>query len=214
MKRKRVEDDPSSPTPRKTRAQVPDEDDSEDEIALGTPSKRRRGEQSLAREIHQTRVNENGENATNGVNGLGTPRSQRKVLFSTPTKPRQEESSNETPAIIRNADRSARRKSARRLIERAINDDESDEEGLDEEDTLAQQILGEDEEDEDEDLDQDGSPIPETPSKRGRGRPKGRSQKRRSPTPPQNLPSHELYFWQNRPGGSKTSNNTDRKSVV
>lgn len=213
MKRKRIEDDPGTPTPRKTRAQVPDEDDLEDEIALGTPeaetpSKRRRGEQSLAREIHGAKVNGNGENATNGINGLGTPRSRRKVLFSTPTKPRQEEFSNGTPAIVRNADRSARRKSARRLIERAINGEESDEEALDEEDTLAQQILGEDEEDEDEGLDQEGSPILETPSKRGRGRPKGRSQKRRSPTPPQNLPPHELYFWQNRPGGSKTSNNT------
>ncbi|OCL14516.1 ORC2-domain-containing protein [Glonium stellatum] len=213
MKRKRTEDDPGTPTPRKTRAQALNEDDLEDDITLGTsevetPSKRKRGDQPLARGIHYGKVNRNAEISKNGINGPGTPRSQRRVLFSTPTKSRQEESTNGTPTIVRNADRSARRKSARRLIERTINGDESDEEVLDEEDTLAQQILGEDEDDEDEDLDQEGSPTPETPSKRGRGRPKGRSQKRRSPTPPQHLPPHELYFWQNRPGGSKTSNNT------
>ncbi|KAI9791964.1 MAG: Origin recognition complex subunit 2 [Peltula sp. TS41687] len=50
-----------------------------------------------------------------------------------------------------------------------------------------------------------------TPSKRGRGRgpaAKGSVRKRRSATPPQDLPAHEEYFFQNRPGGNKTSTNT------
>jgi len=47
---------------------------------------------------------------------------------------------------------------------------------------------------------------PATPSKRGRGRAKGSKNRIRSPTPPGDLPSHELYFSQNRPGRSKTAN--------
>jgi origin recognition complex subunit 2 len=46
-------------------------------------------------------------------------------------------------------------------------------------------------------------PEPQTPSKRKRGRRAAREE-----TPPQNLPPNERYFWDNRPGGSKTSNNT------
>jgi origin recognition complex subunit 2 len=95
-----------------------------------------------------------------------------------------------------------------------LNGAESDEEVLDEEDELAEQILG-DEEDTEAGAEeaQEEAPVPDTPSKRGRGRPKGsgkvgRPRKQRSPTPPTELPAHEEYFWQNRPGGTKTSNNT------
>lgn len=59
----------------------------------------------------------------------------------------------------------------------------------------------------DEDVEQ--SQAPETPSKDARrGRPKGRRKRARTPTPPRTLPPHEHYFFQNRPGGNKTSNNT------
>ncbi|EON65879.1 hypothetical protein W97_05121 [Coniosporium apollinis CBS 100218] len=212
MKRKRAEKDAAASTPtKKTRADIPG-DDLEDEIAVAatTPSKRTPSKPSLIRDLHQARTN----GATNGfTNGDLTPRTQRKVLFSTPTKQREDEPVDGTPTnarnpIIRNADRSARRKSAGRLIERTISGDQSDED-VDEEDTLARQIWDEDEEEAEEDIlgEVDEEAIPETPSKRGRGRPKGR-QRKRSPTPPTNLPPHELYFYQNRPGGTKTSNNT------
>jgi origin recognition complex subunit 2 len=112
---------------------------------------------------------------------------------------------------VRNADRSARRKSNRRILERTFNGAESDEEALEEEDELAEQILDAEEEEGPEPAQE--APVPETPSKRGRGRPKGsgkagRPRKERSPTPPTELPPHEEYFYQNRPGGAKTSNHT------
>ncbi|KAI9826902.1 MAG: Origin recognition complex subunit 2 [Thelocarpon impressellum] len=118
--------------------------------------------------------------------------------FATPTK---------THAPSRNADRSARRKSARTVIALTVADDLS-EDDVDEEDLLARRIW--DEEDEEDDLHEESNPltsVPATPSKRGRGRPKG-SKNRRSPTPPTGLPPHERYFHQNRPGGVKTSNHT------
>ncbi|KAG8532166.1 uncharacterized protein KY384_003806 [Bacidia gigantensis] len=48
------------------------------------------------------------------------------------------------------------------------------------------------------------SPMLATPSKKT----PGKRRKGKSPTPPQDLPPHENYFWQNRPGRAKTSNNT------
>ncbi|RMZ70962.1 origin recognition complex subunit 2 [Pyrenophora seminiperda CCB06] len=145
-----------------------------------------------------------------------TPKSTRKLVFETPTKSAKRDSPNDTPTIVRNADRSARRKSNRRILERTLNGHDSDDEALDEEDELAEHILDEETvhvEQTAEEAAQEEAPVPETPSKRGRGRPKGsgkvgRPRKQRSPTPPTELPPHEEYFWQNRPGATKTSNNT------
>jgi origin recognition complex subunit 2 len=112
---------------------------------------------------------------------------------------------------VRNADRSARRKSNRRILEHAEHGEESDEEAFDEEETLAEEILEEEGNAVEtvEEITQKEVPVPETPSKRKRGRPKGSGKKKpKSPTPPAELPPHEEYFWQNRPGGLKTSNNT------
>lgn len=130
----------------------------------------------------------------------------------------------ETPQWRRN-DRSARKKSARALIERVVAGDASDE---DEQEDLAQEIYdsSQDEEEEEEELeegaarrtqeiDQSEAAAAASPSKRPRGRPKKElapGQKRRtrkkSPTPPRDLPPYELYFAQNRPGAAKTSSNT------
>jgi origin recognition complex subunit 2 len=131
-----------------------------------------------------------------------------KKLFSTPVKA-QDESEADTPRITRNADRSARRKSTRTMIERTVLGNTSDN---DEDEDIAQEIYGSGE---DEDPDQDiygllhntaeDTTAPATPSKRGRK--KGTKNRQRSPTPPEDLEPHEKYFFQNRGGRPKTSNN-------
>ncbi|KAJ4354022.1 Origin recognition complex subunit 2 [Didymosphaeria variabile] len=214
-KRKRDEQDVENTSPRKLRTQTV-EDDRVSELEAQTPSRRGRGlvqENGTPRSI----LKQSGLRTEFGA----TPRSNRRLLFATPTKAASDETPSGTPTIVRNADRSARRKSNRKLIDRTINGPDSEDEALDEEDMLAQQILSEEEHGQDEEQDteagaQEAVPVPETPSKRPRGRPKGtgknqlaaKARKEREPTPPNELPAHEVYFWQNRPGGTKTSNNT------
>lgn len=111
----------------------------------------------------------------------------------------------DTPSRRNNADRSARKKSARALIDRVIDDDISDDEG-----DIAREIYesSEDEEESgDEKQAEDEGPESTTPSKTpGRKRGPAASLKR-SPTPPRDLPPHEQYFYQNKPGLTKTSGN-------
>lgn len=212
-KRTRDEDDTDDGTPRKLRARIADGPPDEQEWSEAqTPSRRHKtlllAENGTPRSILKK------SGLANGV--TATPNSSRKLLFDTPTKPPTTDTPNGTPTLVRNADRSARRKSNRRILERTLNGDDSEEEALDEEDILAKQILGDDGDEVEtgaKETVEDEIPVPETPSKRGRGRPKGsgkvgRPRKQRSPTPPTELPPHEQYFWQNRPGGTKTSNNT------
>jgi origin recognition complex subunit 2 len=234
-RRRDDDDDVDEETPRKLRARELDEaaeDEEEDKYDAQTPS--RRGRTHHLADIGTPKSILKKTGLLNGANGT-TPRSNRKLVFETPTKTPKDETPNGTPVIVRNADRSARRKSNKRILERTLNGDESGDEALDEEDELAEQILGDGDDDDDDDDDdkeaaelvaeetqQDEPVVPETPSKRGRGRPKGsgkaatkgpvkavgRPRKQRSPTPPTELPPHEEYFYQNRPGGTKTSNNT------
>ncbi|USP78562.1 hypothetical protein yc1106_05836 [Curvularia clavata] len=210
-KRRRDNDENDDATPQKLRARIADELlDDQEPIEAQTPSRKGRtylAEHGTPRSILKK------TGLTNGV--AATPKSTRKLVFETPTKSAKHESPDGTPTLVCNADRSARRKSNRRILERTLNGLESDEDALDEEDELAQQILDEpaDEAEQLIDAPQEEAPVPETPSKRGRGRPKGsgkvgRPRKQRSPTPPTELPPHEEYFWQNRPAGTKTSNNT------
>jgi origin recognition complex subunit 2 len=211
-KRRRDEDDVEEGTPRKVRAHVLEDTADEQETSdAQTPSKRSRAQQLAVNGTPKSILK---KSSLLNINNGATPRSNRKLVFETPTKTPKDDTPNGTPTIVRNADRSARRKSNKRLLERTLNGAESDEEVLDEEDELAEQILG-DEEDTEAGAEeaQEEAPVPDTPSKRGRGRPKGsgkvgRPRKQRSPTPPTELPAHEEYFWQNRPGGTKTSNNT------
>ncbi|ROW11667.1 hypothetical protein VPNG_05628 [Cytospora leucostoma] len=123
----------------------------------------------------------------------------------------------DTPGRRTIADRSARRKSARALIDRVVAGDVSDDEAGDE--GLAREIY-ESSADEDgereeqagrqvEDAEDDGAAsAAATPSKRPRGRPRKAVARKKSPTPPRDLPPHEMYFFQNKPGLTKTSNNT------
>jgi origin recognition complex subunit 2 len=212
-KRRRDDDDVvEGETPRKLRAQIAEEaSEALDTYNAQTPS--RRGKTHHLADVGTPKSILKKSSLANLQNGA-TPRSNRKLVFETPTKTPKDDTPNGTPTIVRNADRSARRKSNKRLLERTSNGDESDEEALEEEDDLAEQILG-DEEDAGPGAEeaQEEVPVPETPSKRGRGRPKGsgkvgRPRKQRSPSPPTELPPHEEYFYQNRPGGAKTSNNT------
>jgi origin recognition complex subunit 2 len=134
-----------------------------------------------------------------------------KTLFSTPVKENGATEA-DTPRIERNADHSARRKSTRTLIERTILGTTSDND--EEEEEIAEEIYNSEEEGI---VDEDGLGLlaelaedentPATPSKRGRK--KGSKNKQKSPTPPpQDLTPHEKYFYQNRGGRVKTSNNT------
>ena len=145
----------------------------------------------------------------------GTPTKPKgKVLFSTPTKPTNdgydEPLSRASASASRTADRSARKKSASTIIDRTVTQGMSDEDELADEDLLAKRIWEGDDAgngSESEGEAEDGlrsSTDPNTPSKI---RPRGR-RKRKSPTPLRDLPPHENYFWQNRPGRVKTSNNT------
>lgn len=175
-----------------------------------TPTKRLRGRPPGS--ANKAKSTPNGIEKHNEQGAL-TPKAIGKKLFTTPSKAPAEDSKIETPSLIRNADRSARRKSARTIIEQTITGDLSDDNDLDEEGTLARRIWDADEPEEEEeqagleDEPEVGPGDPTTPSKQGRGRPKG-ARRKRSPTPPQNLPPHERYFFQNRPGSIKTSNNT------
>ena len=128
------------------------------------------------------------------------------ALLSTPIKPAAGSKRNGAIPTVGNADRSARRRSARSIVERTANDGLRDDD-TEEEDSLARRIWDTDEvESEGQQDEADGELgtneyVPATPSKRKSGR------RKKSPTP-QNLPPHELYFWQHRPGKIKTSNNT------
>lgn len=154
------------------------------------------------------------------VSGLRTPsnRSKAKALFSTPTK----ENGASTPTRAR-ADRSAKKKSARLLLE------QDDEDVWDGGDRLAEEILAgeeaqgdtngqENEMIETVEVDTTESKTDKkdkkdktaaTPKRRA-GRPKGAKNKR-SPTPEGDLPPHERYFFQNRAGPPRTSNNNLNK---
>lgn len=148
-------------------------------------------------------INKRRDNETTPVKLL-----KGKRLFSTPVKDLGSLESNGSPALVRHADRSARRKSTKNIIERTIFGNTSDNE---EEDGDIESYIydsGEDEEPQSiiETLEIEPDVAPATPARR-RGRPKGSKNKQRSPTPAHDLAPHEVYFSQNRGGHCKTSNN-------
>jgi origin recognition complex subunit 2 len=116
---------------------------------------------------------------------------------------------------VKNADRSARKKSARVLFE------QDEDTAWDGSERLAEEILHGDQ----PDTENAGQPLAESiepegeehapekgvkQPKRRAGRPKG-ARNKRSPTPEGELPAHERYFFQNRAGPVKTSNATLNK---
>jgi len=145
-----------------------------------------------------------------GVNGVV------KTPVRTPAKTRALNGV-DTPNRRAITDRSARRKSARALIDHVVGDASSDDEGGSE--AIARAIYGSsgsEDEDEDGGVGRRGSDdeleglhsTNATPSKTPRGRKKkATTARKKSPTPPRDLPPHEQYFYQNKPGLAKTSNN-------
>lgn len=142
-----------------------------------------------------------------------TPSKAKKLaLFETPTKPNG--AGMATPQK-QAADRSAMRKTVRTLIEQATLDGASDDEQDD--DLVARELYGDSDGDDTEMMD-DGTSVGDgrsdigtadelaTPSKATQRR--KRRQRARSPTPPRDLPAHEMYFLHNKPGRPKTSDNT------
>ncbi|KAL9640905.1 MAG: hypothetical protein Q9204_000525 [Flavoplaca sp. TL-2023a] len=174
------------------------------EPAPQTPSKRRRGRPP---------------GSTNKIKSFsGNSRQQKtpqsrlsgRKLFETPSKANADGLGTIDTPVAHNVDRSARRRSVRTLIERGIAAGDDGTDIAEDEDLLATHIWGA-EEMEENDLhgSNDEEPItdpavPATPSKRGRKGPR----RKRTPTPPSDLPPHEQYFFQNWAGSNKTSNNT------
>ncbi|KAI1390810.1 ORC2-domain-containing protein [Hypoxylon trugodes] len=174
----------------------PSDDDDQASIAVKTtPSKKKQSSTA-------TTPKANGE--------VSTPKGRKRNGADAVTPSKTPAQSAQTPRWKRN-DRSARKKSARALIEQVVGGDGSDE---DADEDIAREIYessdGEEDEDEDEENVPDEAATPSSKPRRGRPRTKDAAKRTRkkSPTPPRDLPPHELYFAQNRPGASKTSNNT------
>lgn len=213
---------------RKRFADRDDVDDRIDELEPATPSKRRRISQIQA--LHGNEVDQSaGEDedaasklttipkrrgrppkAASAANGTGT---RSKPVSGTPVKtPSKAITLNgvDTPNRRNLADKSARRKSARALIDRVMGDGDGEDEEDDE--AIAREIYetsGSEDGSENEEEDGEGEQVvteATTPSKTPRGRPR-KATRKRSPTPPRDLPPHEQYFFQNKPGRAKTSNN-------
>ncbi|KAK1984254.1 origin recognition complex subunit 2 [Colletotrichum cereale] len=207
--------EPVNGTPSKRRRQVapvdpyeiPSDNDGDEEEEEEEEEKEKYPEPEPENQTPKKRRGRPPKSATPLANGAVTPSKRRQVnALVTPSKAM-------TPRRRQAADRSARRKSARSLIQSVIADDsEDDDEGL------AREIY-ETSEDEDEGLDErDAAPAeattqpsePDTPSatpSRRRGRPR-KQPPPKSPTPPRDLPPHEIYFEHNKPGRPKTSHNT------
>ncbi|GAP84073.1 putative origin recognition complex subunit 2 [Rosellinia necatrix] len=155
----------------------------------------------------------------NGNDEASTPRGRKSKGINPVTPSRTRGVVNgETPRRQRN-DRSARKKSVRALIEKVVAGVSSDEEA---DEDIAREIYESSEDEEVGEGTAEAAPEeegvnevqdePATPSRKPRGRTKETSKatrtRKKSPTPPRDLPPHELYFAQNRPGAAKTSNNT------
>lgn len=166
-------------------------------VPIATPRKRGRPPRSAA-----TPTKANGVPETNST--PKGPQSTAPSKFETPSRA----NGVDTPGRRTIADRSARRKSARALIDRVVAGFTSDDEAGDED--LVREIYESEEEEDEEEAGEDAedAAATATPSKTPRGRGRKATARKRTPTPPRDLPPHEMYFFHNKPGLPKTSNNT------
>lgn len=221
--------------PRRKREVPPRKADEGPSPPTVTPSKRRKTDTDEAGETHDETPANNGQADDDDDDELAeaaaeepiapTPRRRgrppRNPATSTPQGPRSTAPSKfetpsrahgtDTPGRRTIADRSARRKSARALIDRVVAGATSDDEAGDED--LVREIYESEEEQDDEEEEGEAEDVEEaaaanTPSKTPRGTKKRATTRKRSPTPPRDLPPHEMYFLHNKPGLPKTSNNT------
>lgn len=175
---------------------VDSEPEAEEEVAPApTPKRRGRPPKQVVVDDHEATAS--------------TPKSKGRTPIKTPSRG-SGVNGTDTPGRRNVADRSARRKSARALIDRVMGDATSDDEERDE--TIAREIYGSSDEEDDSaegeiDAEQaeELAAVADTPSKTPAR--KKRAARKRSPTPPRDLPPHEQYFYQNKPGLTKTSNN-------
>ncbi len=126
MKRKRgvdgLEDQENRPTstPKKARSEqkrgVIEDIQKATDIDPVTPSRKTRGRPPGSK----SKTKDVPDSAEVPATSTPTPGIKGKLLFSTPRTTKQDGPGESTPQLVRNADRSARRKSARTLIERTI----------------------------------------------------------------------------------------------
>ncbi|KAF3926082.1 hypothetical protein ABW20_dc0109858 [Dactylellina cionopaga] len=109
------------------------------------------------------------------------------------------------PPVVRNANRSAKRKSVRNMIQRSIREDFLDEDdGFDQEDDLARRIF-DDEDAGSSESESDEEKVKDLPAKKPRGRQKKKKDK--SPPPVLTTDGPSAYFEQSR-GRAKASSTT------
>lgn len=181
------EDELAKPPPRRRRARytkavpVPAED------VLDTPSRRgrpRKHDPAPAESVSET------------------PSRRGRGTANDATTPSRAADGGITPRRRNAADKSAKKKSMRALIHNIVNDEGSSDE---EQTHLARAIYDSDEhhtsDEENEEPELDATPS-KAPARRGRPR------RKKSPTPPRDLPPHEMYFHYYKPGKVPTSDRT------
>ncbi|MBE3109487.1 MAG: hypothetical protein IMZ46_03075 [Acidobacteria bacterium] len=213
LKRKRntqpVEKEPSrDTTPDPEEDDAESEEESDEEPAKATPTRRRgraaKPDPPPADTIQQTPSRKRRASIPDPAPAdaiLETPTKRTKGSAKDAVTPSRAQDA-VTPRRRNAADKSAKKKSMRALIHNIVNDQGSDEE---EQTDLARAIYDSDNAEEEEDEDDEPDPNA-TPSKTPRRR--GRPRKHRSPTPPRDLPPHELYFHFYKPGKVATSDKT------
>ena len=147
-----------------------------------------------------------GNSTPKAIRAPETPKSQRIKLNGGYATPQKLTSSNgKNVHIVQSADRSARRRTARNLIDQTLAGESSDQEDLQAQ-SLAQEIFeeggieaGSDKEEREQNPETED---PATPSK------KPKSRRKRSPTPPADFAPYERYFYDNRASAAKTSTGT------
>ena len=168
--------------------------------AIITPSKARRG-----RPPGNSKKAKHSPKGTRSTANLEHPSKQkRKSLFSTLTESSSKANEASGAPNVRNADRSARRKSARSLIEPTAADESSEEENHDGDVLLAKKIWEVEETQSAAEQDEVGNGSlaePATPFTSQRGA------RRKTPTPSLNQPPNDQYFWQNQSGRIRASGN-------
>lgn len=177
---------PAKPPPRRRRARVTKAVPVPAEDILDTPSKRGRPPK------HDPPAEAVPE----------TPSRRNRGTAHDATTPSRAANGGITPRRRNAADKSAKKKSMRALISNIVNDSGSSD---DEQAHLARAIYDSDEhqssDEENEEPEPDATPS-KAPARRGRPR------RKRSPTPPRDLPPHEMYFHYYKPGKVPTSDRT------